>query len=339
MMERQVSQLVHLVDDLLDVSRVTSGKITLRSARVDLRDVADAAVETSRPLIDAARHQFEVRLPDGPLPLDGDKTRLAQVLTNLLNNAVKYTPEAGRIELSAARDGDSILVKVADSGVGLPADMLPKVFDVFTQVGRSIDRSQGGLGLGLALVKKLVEMHGGEVWAESAGPGQGSTFSFRLPLASTRPATAHADPAAVAAAAGRGRRILVVDDNQDAADSLVMLLELGGHEVAAAYGGPAAVDLALRFRPDVVFLDIGLPGMNGYEVAERLRSDETLNGAVLVALTGWGTDDDRARSKTAGFDHHMTKPVEAAQVSELLRRIPVSSGHAADMPLQHHRDG
>lgn len=322
MMERQLGQLVHLVDDLLDVSRVTSGKINLRTERMQLREVVEAAVETSRPGVEAARHRFETRLPGEPLPLDGDKTRLAQVLVNLLNNAVKYTPDGGTIVLSAERDGADVLIRVTDTGVGLPGDMLPKVFEVFTQVGRSIERSQGGLGLGLALVKKIVEMHGGTTWAESPGPGRGSTFVVRLPLASGSATRNTEEVAAVGPPSGSPRRLLIVDDNVDSADSLAVLLGIAGHRTETAYTGPGAVEKAKAFKPDAVFLDIGLPGMNGYEVGAALRADPTTAGTVLVAVTGWGTDDDRQRATAAGFDHHLTKPAEIEKVFELLRRLP-----------------
>ena len=322
MMDRQLVHLVRLVDDLLDVSRVTTGKVTLRRERVAVQAVLATAVETSRPLVEQAGHELRLVTPDGPLVVDGDPTRLAQVVTNLLNNAAKYTPPGGRIEVSAAADGNGAVVRVSDNGVGIPADMLPRVFDLFTQVGRSIDRAQGGLGIGLSLVRKLVELHDGSVTVESAGPGQGSTFTVRLPLA----AGATADPAPPSGPGGTrpataARRILVVDDNVDAAESLALLLGIGGHTVTTAYSGPDAVAAAARTRPDVVFLDIGLPGMNGYEVAERLRSDPAVPRPVLVALTGWGSPDDRARAAAAGFDHHLTKPADAAQVTDLLARL------------------
>jgi signal transduction histidine kinase len=328
MMGRQLGHLVRLVDDLLDISRVTSGKVRLRLEPVDLRAAVEAAVETSRPLVEAGRHELAVVLPDGPLPLHADPTRVAQVVANLLTNAAKYTPDDGRIAVAAAREGGWAVVRVTDSGIGIPADMLPKVFDLFTQVGKHLERSQGGLGIGLALVKRLVEMHGGTVAAESDGQGLGSTFTVRLPLA--------ADPAgAVAPAAGGGgtappagrkepRRVLVVDDNEDAADSLALLLEMTGHRTAVAHTGPQAVEVAKAFRPEVIFLDIGLPGMNGYEVASALRRDECCSGAVFVALTGWGTEDDRRRSREAGFDHHLTKPVEHAHLEGLLDTIAAS---------------
>ena len=322
LMERQLGHLVHLVDDLLDVSRVTSGKINLRVERLELREVIDAAAEMCRPGLARAGHRFERRVPDQPLPLDGDRTRLVQILTNVLGNACKYTPNGGHIELTAERDGPDVVVRITDTGIGIPPDMLPRVFDVFTQVGRSLDRSQGGLGLGLALVHKLVEMHGGTVWAESRGLGLGSTFVVRLPLAAGPiERTARLSRDGEPAPAPRGLRVLVVDDNRDAADSLDLLLQFLGNETATAYSGPEALDLARRFRPHLVLLDIGLPGMTGYEVAARLRDDPTVAGAVIVALTGWGTAEDRSRSREAGFDHHMTKPIDADQLAELLERM------------------
>jgi signal transduction histidine kinase len=322
MMGRQLGHLVRLVDDLLDISRVTSGKVRLRLEAVDLRAAVEAAVETSRPQVEAGGHALAVRLPDEPLPLHADPTRVAQVVANLLTNAAKYTPEGGRIEVAAGREGGRAVVRVTDTGMGIPPDMLPRVFDLFTQVGKHLERSQGGLGIGLALVKKLVEMHGGEVTADSPGPGRGSTFTVRLPLA----AAGSAEPkegggAADTGAPAHARRVLVVDDNQDAAESLAMLLGLHGHQTTVAHTGPAAIEAAKSFRPEVVFLDIGLPGMNGYEVARALRADASHADSVFVALTGWGTDDDRRRSREAGFDHHLTKPVEIAQLEGLLTAI------------------
>jgi signal transduction histidine kinase len=316
MMERQLGHLVRLVDDLLDISRVTTGKIRLRQEHLDLRAAVEAAVESVRPLVEAGGHALTVRPPAGPLWVHADPTRMTQVVSNLLTNAAKYTPDGGRIDVSAAAEGGRAVVRVTDTGMGIPADMLPKVFDLFTQVGKHLDRAQGGLGIGLSLVRKLVEMHGGEVTAESAGPGRGSTFTVRVPLG---PA-----PAGAAGAGGppspshsRRRRVLVVDDNVDAAESLAMLLGLLGHETAVAHTGPDALRQAPAFRPDVVVLDIGLPGMNGYEVARALRADEASAGAVFVALTGWGAEEDRRRSREAGFDVHLTKPVEPRHLEEL----------------------
>lgn len=319
-MERQLRQMVHLVDDLLDVSRVSSGKITLKQEPTDVREVLEVALESSGPLIQGAGHQLALELPGEALPLLGDRARLAQVLVNLLNNAAKYTPKGGHITVSARAEGPSVLVQVRDDGLGIPPDMLPRVFEVFTQVKHAEEHSQGGLGLGLALVRKLVEMHGGQVWAESAGLGKGSTFHLRLPLAAEQ-RVAGAAPAVQEAPAARGFRILVVDDNRDAAESLAMLLQLGNHEAITAYSGPQALEVARRVKPKAVFLDIGLPGMDGYEVAKALRADPDLAGMTLVALTGWGTETDQKQAREAGFDHHLTKPAEAEKVQELLGKM------------------
>ncbi|XXX72124.1 GAF domain-containing protein [Sorangium sp. So ce134] len=322
MMDRQVGHMVRMVDDLLDVSRITRGKVELRKERIDLRTVLNSALETSRPLIEAAAHELAVRLPPSPLLLDADPTRLAQIFANLLNNAAKYTPAGGSIRLAAQRDGAAVVVRVSDNGVGIPADMLSTVFDMFTQVGRSIDRAQGGLGIGLTLVKRLVELHGGSIHAASDGAGRGSTFTVRLPLAAaeevaSRPATAGPAEGAPSSAL----RILVVDDSVDGAESLALLLRISGHEAQAVHTGPEALTAARALGPDLVFLDIGLPGMNGYEVARRLRSEPDLAGLFLVALTGWGTEEDRRQAREAGFDHHLTKPVDAAEVKRLVARV------------------
>jgi signal transduction histidine kinase/ActR/RegA family two-component response regulator len=321
-MARQVTHMARLIDDLLDISRITRGQVQLRGRTVELKSIIDAALEVSRPLIEANRHGLFVSRPPEPLLLHVDPTRIAQVISNLLNNAAKYTPEGGRIELSAEREGDTAVIRVRDSGVGLPADALDEVFELFTQVGNGPERGQGGLGIGLALVKRLVRMHGGTVRAESPGPGQGSTFSVCLPLAAESLAAAPSAPEAAAAPAPLARRrILAVDDNIDAVDTLATLLRLLGHEVQTAHTGSEGVAAAHAFRPELVFLDIGLPGMNGYEVIERLRTDPATAGLVIVALTGWGNDDDRRRTHEAGFDHHLTKPVDREQLEQLLGEI------------------
>lgn len=329
MMERQLKHMVRLVDDLLDVSRVSRGKVELRREHVELRQVIDLALETSLPLFESARHELKVSLPPEPFYVFGDLTRLAQVLSNLLNNAAKYTADGGRVALSAAQDGTDVVIRIDDSGVGIPSEMLPKVFDLFTQVGRTIDRSQGGLGIGLSLVKRLVEMHDGSVVAESLGPGKGSTFLVRLPLAKkrTQRANASSGDGAVKSNGHSSRRILVVDDNADAAASLAMLLRYNGCETRVAYSGPAALEVVGEFHPEVVFLDIGLPGLNGYEVANRIRQELGLSRTVLIALTGWGSDEDRRRSHEAGFNYHLTKPVEATVVSDVLARFAAHSLH------------
>jgi len=320
MMARQLRHLVRLVDDLLDVSRISLGKLELARERIRIQSVFEHAVETSRPLVEANRHALTVRAPGEPVWLDGDLTRLAQVVGNLLNNAAKYTPPGGHIELSAAVEDGRALVRVVDDGTGIAPDMLPRVFDLFAQGRRPLDRAQGGLGIGLSLVRKLVEMHGGTVEAQSAGLGRGSTFTVCLPLAPALVETATARSTR-AQASTPARRVLVVDDNTDGAETLAMLLELAGHAATTADGGPAALEAARTHRPEVVFLDIGLPGMDGYEVARRLRAEPATANAVLVALTGWGSEDDKRKSKDAGFDVHLTKPVDLAAVADVLARV------------------
>jgi CheY-like chemotaxis protein len=321
MMERQLRQLVRLVDDLLDMARISSGKVELRKERVALKNVLSSAVETSMPLMIAGGHTLNVHVPEGNLQIEADATRLAQVVSNLLNNAAKYTPHGGHIELSVRREASRVAIAVSDTGVGIASEALPEVFEMFTQVGRNRDRSQGGLGIGLALVRSLVELHGGSVTVESPGNGGGSTFTVRLPLAEDP--KEHERPALSAgmAAAAPYRRVLVVDDNADAAESLAALLELSGHATRVANDGDEAVRIAHEFHPDIVFLDIGMPGKDGYEVARELRASQQTRQAVLVALTGWGAKDDRARSRKAGFDHHLTKPAALEAVDELLARI------------------
>jgi CheY-like chemotaxis protein/two-component sensor histidine kinase len=309
MMERQVNHMVRLVDDLMEVSRITSGKIELRKEQVELGAVVRSAVETSRPLIDAAHHQLAISLPTEPLTLEGDPVRLAQVLSNLLNNAAKYTTEWGQIWLTARRERSSVVVSVRDNGMGIPVEMLSKVFDLFTQVDRIYSRAQGGLGIGLTLVRSLVEMHGGNVEARSAGPGQGSEFLVRLPLAMRRRGAFEQSRTEGGTAATASRRILVVDDNRDSADSLGMLLKFLGAEVCIANDGPAALEALETYQPSVVFLDIGMPGMDGYEVARRARQWCEDREVTLIALTGWGQEEDLRRSKEAGIDHHLVKPL------------------------------
>ncbi len=322
MMERQVRHMVHLIDDLLDIARVSSGKIVLRRAVVDLRDVVAAAVETSLPAIEAPGHALKVALPPVPLPVDVDVVRVSQVLGNLLSNAAKYTPNGGHIAVGARIDGGNVVVTVADNGIGIPADALETVFDMFTQVGRSVARSNGGLGIGLSLVRRLLALHGGSVTVASPGIGQGSTFTVRLPLAQGDAAALPAGaPVEAAAAPVAPLRILIADDNADAADSLDALLRLGGHETRIAYDGAGALALAESFLPDLAFLDLGMPVMDGLETARRLRALPVTRHVTLVALTGWGAQDDRARASAAGFDHHLLKPAVPAEVQALLARV------------------
>ena len=329
MMERQVGHMVHLIDDLLDVARISGGKLELKRQRADLRAILASAVETSLPLIEAGQHALEVDVPDLPLLMDADATRIAQVVANLLNNAAKYTPARGHIRLSVRREGLDAVIAVSDTGVGIAGDALAGVFQMFNQIGRTVDRSQGGLGIGLSLVRRLVEMHGGSVVAESGGPNAGSVFTVRLPLAevsddqAARPLGWDA-PAGDGGPAGGGEaglKVLVVDDNVDAALTLSMILEASGHVTRVAHDGYGALEAAREFRPRVAFLDIGMPGMSGYDTARAIRAMEELDGVVLVALTGWGAESDRQRSSEAGFNHHLTKPVQLAVVEELLARL------------------
>jgi PAS domain S-box-containing protein len=318
-LDRQVRQMVRLVDDLLDVSRIRTGKVALRKERLDVAAALRSAVEVSRPLVEAAGHTLVVSLPAQPLYLDADPTRLAQVFGNLLNNAAKFTEPGGRVEVSAERAGDAAVVRVKDTGVGIAPEVLSRLFELFAQAGPPGGPSGGGLGVGLALAKSLVELHGGQVYAASGGPGRGSEFTVLLPLAA---GACQEDTGAAPAPAGRGqaRRVLVVDDNADAADTLARLLRVQGHRVGVAHDGPAALELARSLRPEVVFLDLGMPVMDGYAVARRLRSAPEAAGALLVALTGWGQEEDRRRSKEAGFDEHVTKPADLSEVQRLLDR-------------------
>jgi CheY-like chemotaxis protein len=329
MIDRQLRQLIHLVDDLLDVSRISQGKLELRRERIELQAVLRSAVETSRPLIDAGRHELVIEPgPRPPLVVDGDLTRLTQVVANLLNNAAKYTPAGGRITLATLRDGDDAVIRVSDTGIGIPADRLPEVFEMFAQVERSSARAQGGLGIGLALVRRLVEMHGGSVVAQSAGPGQGSRFEVRLPTVAPLATLARGDRArAAAAAAGDGSHVLVADDNRDSADSMAMMLGLLGFETTVVYDGDDAIHAAAALRPRAVILDLGMPRLAGDEVARRLRCEEWAKDIVLIALSGWGRDDDRKKTAEAGFDHHLVKPLDLHALSLLL--APVAGGPKA----------
>jgi PAS domain S-box-containing protein len=323
MMERQVHHLVRLVDDLLDVSRVMRGKIELRRERVELASVVARAVETVQPLVDAQGHRLGVSLPDESLPLDADPVRLAQVVGNLLTNAAKYTEPGGHIRLTAEREGDEAVLRVRDDGIGIAPEVLPRVFDLFVQVDHAATRSQGGLGIGLTLVKNLVEMHGGSVDARSAGLGRGSEFVVRLPISAhgLERDQVRGEEKPTRPASPSGLRLLVVDDNHDAADSLAMMLRLQGHEVRVAHSGPAALEAVEDYAPDVVFLDIGMPGMDGHEVARRMRRQPGLEKVVLAALTGWGQQEDRRRTTEAGFDHHLVKPPEPKAVESVLAQL------------------
>jgi signal transduction histidine kinase/ActR/RegA family two-component response regulator len=310
--ERQVRHQAQLLDDLLDVSRITRGLIKLRKAAIDARTAVAAAIEATRPVIDARSHTLTVILPDEPLRLEADPTRLTQMVTNLLDNAAKYTNPGGRIEISARHDADHIVVAVRDTGIGIPLDMQTRIFELFTQGDVPIARPLGGLGLGLSLVRSLAELHGGTIGVKSDGPGRGSEFTIRLPAGKTegRTGTETASPAAA-------RHVLVIEDNADAREMLRMALELDGHRVETASDGTSGVEVALRTTPDLVLVDIGLPGLDGYAVARRLRA-ALGHRVTLVALTGYGQSEDRRRTSEAGFDAHLVKPVDPDALSRAL---------------------
>ena len=329
MMERQLGHMVRLIDDLLDISRINRNKMELRMAPVLLADAVSSAVETARPAIEAAGHELTLKLPPEPVLLNADLTRLAQVFANLLTNSAKYTERGGRIALRADRSDAEVVVKVQDSGIGIPADALPTIFDMFAQVDRPVERSTGGLGIGLALVKGLVEMHGGTVSATSGGPDRGSEFTVRLPAlpvsaaAAVGPAAADPD-----LPSGPKRRILVVDDNRDSADSMADMLRLCGNEVAIAHDGLEAVEQAEAFGPHVILMDVGMPRLNGLDAARRIRALSTGKAIIIIALTGWGQDHDRLRSRQAGCDGHLVKPVTLADLQRLISdSMPASDAH------------
>jgi signal transduction histidine kinase/ActR/RegA family two-component response regulator len=318
---RQIEQMTRMVDDLLDISRITRGLIQLQKEPVDLAVVVERAVEMARPLIDARKHQLTVVLaPLGPIWLDADSLRLAQAITNLLHNAAKYTEEGGQIELTARREGDDVVIRVRDNGGGISTELLPHVFEPFTQEERSLDRSQGGLGIGLALVKSLIGLHDGKVQALSAGPGRGSEFLLQLPAMKEAP-PAGAPLEQEAGVSTSSRKILVVDDSADGARSLSMLLEILGHQVRTVHDGPSALAEARKFIPEIVLMDIGLPGMDGFEVARRMRQHLGMKGSTLVAITGYGQDEDRRRSHEAGFDAHLVKPIDPKDLDHLLASV------------------
>jgi PAS domain S-box-containing protein len=327
MMVRQVGHMVRLIDDLLDISRINRGKMELRCSRVLLVDVINSAVETVRPLIDAAGHRLEISLPPEHVILDADLTRLAQVFGNLLTNSSRYTERGGHIWLDAQRRGDVVSVTVRDNGIGIPAESLPRIFDMFSQVDRSIERSTGGLGIGLALVKGLVEMHGGTVTAESAGPKKGTTFTVELPvLASHSTPVTLENSESASIGDGHGRRILVVDDNEDAARSMARLLTLVGNEVRTAHDGIEAVETADEFRPEIILMDMGMPRLNGYEATRRIRERPWGRSVKIIALTGWGQENDKVRSHEAGCDGHLVKPVQLPELDELLAGFTPADG-------------
>jgi len=309
--------MVHLVDDLLDVSRISKGKIVLRRERTELASVLRHAAEAIQPFLEAERQELKIAQPHQPIFLTADPTRLTQIVGNLLHNASKFTGTGGLIELTAERDGVYAVIRVRDSGVGIAPDQLPRVFDMFVQLEASLDRAQGGLGLGLALAKRLVEMHGGTIEAHSKGAGEGAEFVVHLPMLAES-ANVVVEETGDLPAAPDPRLILVVDDNHDSADSLAMVLRLSGHEVHTAYDGLDAVAAAARLQPDVILLDIGLPGLNGYDAGRRIREERGDKKLLLVALTGWGQSDDKSRTRAAGFDLHLIKPVDLSVLGKML---------------------
>jgi CheY-like chemotaxis protein len=321
---RQVTVMVRLVDDLLDISRITKGKLRLMKESVELRVVVNHAAESARALMDARKHDFSVALPTTPLWVEADPVRLEQVIVNLLNNSAKYTDPGGLVRMTISQDGDEAVIRVRDNGVGIAPELLPHIFELFTQVDGSLGRSYGGLGIGLALARNLVEMHEGRLQASSAGVGRGCEFTIKLPLLLGRTVPASQTVLAPVKPAGRSLHVLIVEDNVDAADSLSMLLRLHGHDIQVARTGPTAVEMAFASRPDVVLLDIGLPGMDGYQVAKRLREKPEFKDVMLCALTGYTPSEaDRERQHETGFDHYYVKPVDLAKLLELFRSIGV----------------
>jgi PAS domain S-box-containing protein len=320
-MDRQLQQMVRLIDDLLDVSRISRGKIELHREPVEITSVLKSALEASQPLIEAAGHELNVFTPSEEVFVDADVTRLAQVFSNLLSNAAKYTPKGGHLTLEVTPTRDQIKVSLKDDGVGIPSQMLSKVFDMFTQVDASLDRSQGGLGIGLTLVKSLVEMHNGTVEARSKGRGHGTEFVVTLPRSA---ASVESAPATKTRKRSQpaGHRILIVDDNKDAALSMEMMLRLAGHETRMAHDGVQTLRVATEFRPNLILLDLGMPKLNGYDTCRILRAQPWGKDVTIAAVTGWGQGDDRERSKAAGFDHHLVKPVDSAAIQRIIKNLP-----------------
>ena len=318
--ERQVHRLARLIDDLLDVSRISTGKIDLRREQVALRRIVENAVEVAGPLFEARKHEITVSLPPEEVWLEADAARLEQVLSNLLNNAAKFTGDGGKIWIVAERPDDHVFLRVKDTGVGMDPELTERVFDLFAQGSRSLDRPQGGLGIGLTLAHRLVEMHGGTITAHSDGMGKGSEFVISLPVM-PRASAAQAGPREPVAPPARSLRLLVVDDSEDTAEMMSTLLGMAGHDVRVAHSGPAALKAAAAHQPDAIVLDIGLPGLDGYQVAQRLRQDPAMKDVVLIAASGYGQESDRRRSREAGFDHHLVKPVDPQRLQEILAEV------------------
>jgi signal transduction histidine kinase len=319
-LDRQVEHLVALIDDLLDISRITRGMITLQREPVLVAAIVARAVETARPAIDAQRHELTLELPDELITVDGDKTRLVQVLANILHNASKFMDPGGRIHLKVAREGSQVAISVADTGIGISPELIPRAFELFTQVHSTSERAQSGLGIGLALVRRLTEMHGGTVTARSDGPGTGTEFTVRIPALATEKVAGSHTVGSETIAVTEPRRILVADDNHDAAESLTLQLRLAGHDVRTVHDGLEALAVAKTFKPDIVLLDLGMPRMDGYETARNMRLRSWGKAATLIALTGWGQQPDRQRTSEAGFDVHLVKPVSEAQLFQALAR-------------------
>ena len=329
MMDRQLRQMVRLVDDLLDVSRITTGKLRVKEEEVELHAVIQNAVDTALPLIESRRHELEISLPQSPVYLRGDSTRLAQVFLNLLNNAAKFTDPGGRIGCTAELQNGHVVVTVADTGIGISREMLPLVFDMFAQVDRSLERTFAGLGVGLTLAKRLLELHGGTMEARSEGLGHGSAFIVRLPVISPSTAAGALPREQTVGLRSESRRILLAEDNEDFSSSFATILRAMGHEVLVTHDGLSALEAAHVFKPDVAFLDIGLPKLNGYELARRIRASADGVRAVLIAVTGWGQENDKRRAREAGFDHHLVKPVEPDQVEQILASASASTADRA----------
>ena len=317
--DRQVQHMSLLLDDLLDISRVTRGTLALRMQSTELATVIESAVETARPTIDTKRHVLSVDIPAEPVHFTADPLRVAQVLSNLLTNAAKYTDPEGEIRITACCVGEDVVICVVDSGIGISAAALPRVFNMFSQVHSNTDRSEGGLGIGLSLAKGLIELHGGTIEASSAGLGCGSEFTVRLPRRAAAGKSQNPATPAIAARPPRQRRILIADDNRDSAETLAALLRMEGHEVTSVHDGPVALSVFSELKPDVALLDIGMPGLTGYEVARKMRQAGSKAPLTLIAITGWGQDIDKERAFAAGFDHHLTKPVDPQRLVELLK--------------------
>jgi signal transduction histidine kinase/ActR/RegA family two-component response regulator len=325
MMERQVAHMVRLVDDLLDMSRITSGRLQVQKTRVALAEVVSLAVETAKPLIEAAKHEFTVVVPQQAIYVQADSSRLAQVFANLLHNSVKYTEPGGHVWLTAQILGNEVVVVVRDTGIGIRPDDIPRIFELFVQVAPVLERSKGGLGIGLSLAKGIVELHGGRIEATSAGVGKGSEFLVRLPILASVANAADSHAEEKSSRHVTRRRIVVVDDLADAADSLAIMLQTMGHDTRTAYDGVEAVQAVAAFKPDIVFLDIGLPKMNGYDAASSIRAQSNGKHVVLVAVTGWGQEQDRRRPADVGFDHHLTKPADPQMVESLISSLDQTS--------------